>query len=210
MIQARRSSTTISKDLLEMRAAMPFQILFRFEMGFGAANSTRKSEMVSLGHVLAMLKYQMHDGNLDVSMKNYSTLVAGEAHNVLGHGYHFFAKQVNVALGLSELVRVVATHVVNNFEGLGKPGSVATIQLTLKGHVSVHLFQMAFGVLNVLVTKVAAISVLDLLKMPVGLEVLLGPFTVFIPLSAFVAVSRGRYVGDSEKRFIGWTRWTWR
>lgn len=109
---------------------------------------------------------------------------------------------------------------INDFGGLSESGTIAAVQQTLERHVPMAGLQMPFGVLNIGVTKVAPIFVLDTEEMPLGLEMLLGSFPTlvpkaffcddiyyyiilnFLPLITFLAITRWRHISYAEEGVI--------
>ena len=128
-----------------------------------------------------MLDDQMYNSDLDVSVENHLALSTSKAHDVFRHGDHPFLKEIHVSPCFSELIRVIAPDMINDFVGLGKAWICTSVQLALESHIAMTGFQMAFRVLNIGVTKVTTILVLDRIVVTFGIEVVLSPLSALIP-----------------------------
>lgn len=157
---------------------------------------------MQLRNIAAMFQNQVNDSNLDVAVKDDFTVATGKAHDVLGHGDHALAKQIQIVPCLPEIAGVVAADMVNDFSSLSKARLIATTKQALESHIAMARLQMILGVLNIFVAEIATVLAFHVVQVVAGLEVVLGMISFSIALVTFLTVSGRRNVSNSKKGFI--------
>lgn len=171
-------------------------------MSLWSANSTRESKVVQLRNVSTMLQYKMDDSDFDVPVKHHLAVTTSKAHDILGHGDHALAKQIQIVSGPFKIIGMITADMINDFGGLSKARLIATAELALESHVTVSRLQMVLGILNIGIAKVAAVFALDVVQVVSGLEMILCPISFFVTLLTFLTIPRWRDVSNPKERVI--------